>query len=84
MSQWIHSATVSRMSCSPVCCNPGYKSPIDAPGDYVELEEGRVYYDLQGPQNGPLVVFIHGMSIPSVMFEEATLPHCRSETHQSA
>lgn len=46
------------------------KLPLDenaranAPGDFVELPDGMVHYELTGPATGPLVVLVHGFSAP--------------------
>lgn len=39
------------------------------PGETAQLTEGSVYYQLEGPKNGELVVFVHGMSIPSFIWD---------------
>ncbi|GAP05530.1 predicted hydrolase [Anaerolinea thermolimosa] len=46
------------------------KFPLDentrasAPGDFIELPDGMVHYELTGPATGPLVVLVHGFSAP--------------------
>ncbi len=37
--------------------------------EFVELSDGYVHYDLQGPQEGELVVLVHGFSVPSYIWE---------------
>ncbi len=39
------------------------------PGQYIALSKGIVYYDLQGPENGEVVVLVHGFSVPSYLWE---------------
>lgn len=41
---------------------------------FVELEEGWVHYRLEGPETGPLVVFVHGFSVPSFVFDGYVAP----------
>ncbi|TRW49535.1 alpha/beta fold hydrolase [Aliidiomarina halalkaliphila] len=36
-----------------------------APGQFVELSQGFTHYHVSGPADGPVVVLIHGFSIPS-------------------
>lgn len=49
--------------------------PIDdaaravAPGQFIELQHGTVHYRLEGSENAPLVVLIHGFSVPSYTWE---------------
>ncbi|SHI19587.1 alpha/beta fold hydrolase [Ferrimonas marina] len=40
-----------------------------APGEFVTLSQGRVHYQLTGPEAAPLVVMVHGFSIPSYTWE---------------
>lgn len=35
-----------------------------APGQFIELTSGFTHYELSGPENGPVVVLVHGFSIP--------------------
>ncbi|WP_194755871.1 alpha/beta fold hydrolase [Aliidiomarina indica] len=37
----------------------------EAPGQFVELSQGYTHYHVSGPSDGPVVVLIHGFSIPS-------------------
>ena len=39
------------------------------PGSSAQLTDGTVYYQLEGSERGELVVLIHGMSIPSFVWE---------------
>ena len=41
----------------------------NAPGDFIGLSRGNVYYQLQGPEHAELVVFVHGFSVPSYTWE---------------
>jgi len=40
-----------------------------AGGTFIQLEQGMVHYFLEGPDNAPLVVLIHGFSVPSYVWE---------------
>jgi hypothetical protein len=37
--------------------------------DFVELSNGFVHYELDGPAEGELVVLVHGFSVPSYIWE---------------
>lgn len=41
----------------------------DAPGEFVLLSAGWVHYQMDGPPNSPLVVFVHGFSVPSYIWD---------------
>jgi len=41
---------------------------------FIELPDGTVHYRLEGPANGPLVVLIHGFSLPSFVFDDYVKP----------
>ncbi len=41
-------------------------------GSFFQLEQGRAHYFLEGPEDAPLVVFIHGFSVPSYIWEPTT------------
>ncbi|MCP5099602.1 MAG: alpha/beta hydrolase [Chloroflexi bacterium] len=41
----------------------------EQPGNSVQLSNGTVYYQLDGSEHGDLVVLIHGMSIPSFVWD---------------
>jgi pimeloyl-ACP methyl ester carboxylesterase len=43
-----------------------------AGGSYLDLDQGTIHYYLEGPTNAPLVVFIHGFSVPSYVWETTT------------
>ena len=38
-------------------------------GEYIALSDGIVHYEASGPEGAPTVVFIHGMSIPYVVWD---------------
>jgi pimeloyl-ACP methyl ester carboxylesterase len=40
-----------------------------APGNFIELSHGQVHYQLCGPAEGPLVVLVHGFSVPSFVWD---------------
>ncbi len=39
------------------------------PGQYISLQQGEVRYELEGPAKGPLVVLVHGFSVPSHIWD---------------
>lgn len=39
------------------------------PGKFVELEDGVVHYELLGPEEGELVVLVHGFSVPYYVWD---------------
>lgn len=41
--------------------------------DFVELTEGYVHYELKGPDDGELVVLVHGFSVPSYIWEPTSV-----------
>lgn len=41
---------------------------------FIELPDGVVHYRLEGPADGPLVVFVHGLSTPSFVFDDYVTP----------
>lgn len=41
----------------------------EAGGSFVHLDQGWVHYYLEGPDDAPLVVLIHGFSVPSYVWE---------------
>jgi len=41
----------------------------EAGGSFIELDQGVVHYYLDGPDDAPLVVLIHGFSVPSYVWE---------------
>lgn len=45
----------------------GVRSHLE--GDFVELPLGVVHYELGGPQDAPLIVLIHGFSVPSYIWD---------------
>lgn len=40
-----------------------------APGQFVGLGEGVTHYRLEGPEDGPLILCIHGLTTPSPVFD---------------
>ena len=45
------------------------KARGDAPGEFVKLRRGVTHYRRFGPDTGPLVVCVHGLTTPSFVFE---------------
>lgn len=45
-----------------------------APGAFADLSDGKVHYRLEGPDNGPLIVMVHGYSTPNFIFEQNVPP----------
>ena len=43
-----------------------------APGQFAELSQGVTHFDLSGPDTGPLVVCIHGLTTPSFVWAPLT------------
>jgi pimeloyl-ACP methyl ester carboxylesterase len=39
------------------------------PGSFIRLPQGRVHYELDGPEDGTLVVLVHGFSIPYYLWD---------------
>lgn len=46
----------------------------EAPGKFVRLSRGMVHYELTGPADRPVVVFVHGFSVPSYTWERNVVP----------
>lgn len=50
------------------------RAPVDArarrmaTGDFVELSRGLTYYEWRGPSRGPIVVCVHGLTVPSYVW----------------
>lgn len=40
----------------------------EAPGAFAELSDGRTHYQWSGPEDGPILVCIHGLTTPSHVF----------------
>lgn len=40
-----------------------------APGDFVGLSEGVTHYRLEGPEAGPVILCVHGLTTPSYVFD---------------
>ncbi len=47
----------------------GPKTRQEAPGAFAELPRGVTHYQWQGPEGGPLVVCVHGLTTPSFVWE---------------
>ena len=53
----------------------GAEQPMDgaarnaAPGQFVGLSEGVTHYQLEGPEDGPVILCIHGLTTPSFVFD---------------
>ena len=45
-----------------------------APGSFADLSDGKVHYRLEGPEDGPLIVMMHGYSTPNFIFEQNVPP----------
>ncbi len=45
----------------------------NAPGEFTELENGLVHYQLVGPKDAPLIVLIHGFSVPLYVWDPTAL-----------
>ena len=41
----------------------------DAPGQFIELSDGITHYELGGPEEGPVVVLVHGFSVPYYIWD---------------
>lgn len=48
-------------------------SRTEGGGSLIELDQGVVHYYLEGPDDAPLVVLIHGFSVPSYVWEPTTV-----------
>jgi pimeloyl-ACP methyl ester carboxylesterase len=42
----------------------------DLPGQFIKLSDGYVHYELSGPDDGPMVVLIHGISTPYFVWDD--------------
>jgi pimeloyl-ACP methyl ester carboxylesterase len=62
-----------------LCAGCSSTVPLDdqaraaAPGDFVQLSQGQVHYQLEGPHTGETVVLVHGGSVPMFTWER-TVP----------
>ena len=45
----------------------------NAAGDFVELSAGLVHYQLEGPADSPLIVLVHGFSVPAYIWDPTYL-----------
>lgn len=41
-----------------------------APGAFADLTDGKLHYRLEGPEEAPLVVLVHGFSTPNFIYEQ--------------
>ncbi len=41
-----------------------------APGAFAELSAGKIHYRWDGPEDGPVVVLVHGFSTPNFIYEQ--------------
>ena len=41
-----------------------------APGSFAALSQGQIHYRLEGPEEGPLVVLVHGFSTPNFIYQQ--------------
>lgn len=41
-----------------------------APGSFAALSHGQIHYRLEGPENGPLIVLVHGFSTPNFIYQQ--------------
>ena len=41
-----------------------------APGAFAELTDGKIHYRWDGPQDGPVIVLVHGFSTPNFVYEQ--------------
>lgn len=48
-------------------------SRADLPGQFIQLEDGVTHYELSGPQDGPLVVLVHGFSVPYYVWDPTVI-----------
>lgn len=45
-----------------------------APGSHFKTSSGNLHYRWDGPENGPVVVMVHGFSTPNFIFEQNVAP----------
>jgi pimeloyl-ACP methyl ester carboxylesterase len=45
-----------------------------APGSFIDLTLGRVHFEIGGPEDGRLVVLVHGFSVPSFVWDPTFEP----------
>lgn len=45
-----------------------------APGKFAALSDGQCHYQLSGPVGGPVVVLVHGFSVPSFIWDQTYQP----------
>ena len=39
------------------------------PGNFIQLSDGVVHYELAGPEDAPVVVLVHGFSVPFFIWD---------------
>lgn len=42
----------------------------EAPGAFVDVTDGKIHYQWDGPEDGPVIVLVHGFSTPLFIFEQ--------------
>lgn len=47
---------------------------LNAPGSFVKLTDGFTHYELSGPEDGQVVVLIHGFSVPYFVWDATFAP----------
>ena len=47
-----------------------HQAQESAPGQFAELSAGRVHYQFSGPEDGKLIMLVHGYSTPSFIFTQ--------------
>lgn len=45
------------------------RARADAPGAFAKLSNGTTHYRFYGPQDGPMIVCVHGLTTPSFVYE---------------
>jgi len=45
-----------------------------APGQHIQLTDGQIHYRWDGPEEGPVVVLVHGFSTPNFIYEQNVGP----------
>ena len=46
----------------------------EAPGSFIDLPKGRVHYEIAGPENGTVLVLVHGLSVPGYIWDPVFTP----------
>ena len=42
----------------------------EAPGDFLQATDGQIHYQARGPEDGNVIVMVHGFSTPAFIFEQ--------------